>query len=82
MMKNMIKFGIYSKIALKLNSNPKFIQFLIVFLMESSLFILSYFNAEASDAMPLHSRFTQNFLIRKKENSLLNKNLFILNRQI
>ena len=82
MMKNIIKFGIYSKIALKLNSNPKFIQFLIVFLMESSLFILSYFNAEASDAMPLHSRFTQNFLIRKKENSLLNKNLFILNRQI
>ena len=82
-MKNIIKFGIYSKIALKLNSNPKFIQFLIVFfLMESSLLILSYFNAEASDAMPLHSRFTQNFLIRKKENSLLNKNLFILNRQI
>ena len=31
MVKNMIKFGIYSKIALKLNSNPKFIQFLIVF---------------------------------------------------
>ena len=42
-----------------------------------SIIYISFFNAEVSNAIPLHSRLTQNFLIKEKENSIFNKDYFI-----
>ena len=48
------------------------IYFYIIFF----IYIFNFFNVRASITMPLHPYFTQNFLIKKKENSLLNFNCF------
>ena len=45
--------------------------------LKYNLFI---FNARASNAMPLHPRFTQNFLIKEKENSLRKTTLTFANK--